>query len=145
MPALFTRHDFHKPKKKRERGVLASPHHNDGTFTVGQPSLNSTLSPKLRGDELPQLYRTKLGGIWRISERHTITDIRCLVAGYSGPFEWAASPSLLPLDQNYNSQGAPYVTLRAIAFNSHRENLLTIYLTFTLLTHSSISPLWWRD
>ena len=44
----------HPHKLKRKRGVLVSPHHNDGTFTVGQPSLNSTLS-QLRGDKLPQL------------------------------------------------------------------------------------------
>ena len=50
-----------------------------------------------------------------------------------GLFIVAASPLPLSLNQNYNSQGIPYVTPRAIAFNSHRVNLLTVYLTFTLL------------
>ena len=50
-------------------------------------------------------------------------------------------PLAIPPDQNYNSQAAPYVTLRAIAFNSHRENLLTAFPAFTLLcTHSQKTP-----
>jgi len=38
----------------------------------------------------------------------------------------AASPLLIPPNQNYNSWGAVCITLRAIAFNSYRQNLLTV-------------------
>ena len=75
-----------------------------------------------------------------------MTYIRCqshvilgLVVTYHWNLLWFGSgvsgcvPLAIPPNQNYNSWGAPYVTPRAIAFNSHRENLLTIYLTFTLL------------
>ena len=68
-----------------------------------------------------------------------MTYIRCqshvilgLVVTYHWSLLWLGSgvsgcvPHAIPLDQNYNSQGIPYVTLRAIAFNSHRENLLTV-------------------
>jgi len=49
----------------------------------------------------------------------------------------AASPLPLHLDQNYNSQGVPHVSLRGhIAFNSHGVNLLTAFPAFRLLISS---------
>ena len=49
----FTTH--HPHKQKRERKEHLYPHTIIyGTFTVGQPSLSSTLSLSARGDELPQ-------------------------------------------------------------------------------------------
>ena len=52
MPALFTRHAFHKPNKRRKRGTLVSPHSIIENFTVGQPPLRSTLF-LLRAGQLP--------------------------------------------------------------------------------------------
>ena len=58
--------------------------------------------------------------------RHAMTYIRCQSHVILGLFIVAASPLPLPPSQNYNPKGAPHVTLRAIAFNSHRVNLLTV-------------------
>ena len=60
------------------------------------------------------------------SRRHPMTYIRCQSHVILGLSDGAASPLPLPLDQNYYSQGAPHITLRAIAFNSHGVNLLTV-------------------
>ena len=48
----------------------------NGTFTVGQPTLSSTLSPKLRGDELPHLTVQNLEASDYFG-RHPMTYIRC--------------------------------------------------------------------
>ena len=58
--------------------------------------------------------------------RHPTTYFRCQSHVILGLFIVAASPLPLPPSQNYNPKGAPHVTLRAIAFNSYRQNLLTV-------------------
>ena len=82
-------------------------------------------SLKLRGDKLP------LGNCQNLEAsdyygRHPMTYIRCQSHVILGLFIVAASPLPLPPSQNYNPKGAPHVTLRAIAFNSHGVNLLTV-------------------
>ena len=84
-----------------------------------QPSL------QVEGRRTPSVtIKTKMASDY--SRRHPMTYIRCQSHVILGLFIVAASPLPLPLNQNYNSKGAPHITLRAIAFNSHGVNLLTV-------------------
>ena len=106
-----------------------------------QPSLSfrdRTPQPiSMRGDELPLLtVKTKLASDYY--RRHPKTYIRCQSHAILGLSDGAASPLLIPLDQNYNSQGIPHVSSpRPIAFNSHGANLLAAFPAFTVSTTSS--------
>ena len=102
-------------KKKRERGVLASPHHNDGTFTVGQPSLNSTLSPKLRGDELPQLTSRNLEAS-DYFRRHPKTYIRCQSHVILGLLNGLRPPRSYPSTRTIILKGHPMSLSEANSF-----------------------------
>ena len=131
---LFSRHHTYRIRK-RERGSLVPPHHNKWNFHRGPTILKiNPLSFRdrseppqpisMRGDELPLLtVKTKVASDY--SWRHPMTYIRCqshvilgLVCTYHWNLLWFGSggsgcvPLAIPLDQKYNSQGAPHVSLR---------------------------------
>ena len=124
MPASFTRHDFHKPYKKRERGTHTTPHHNKWNFHCGPTILKLNSLSKLRGDELPRLTVQNLeaSGVSAASPYPRIdASSRSFWALLVYPCGIVAScvPLALLPDQKYNSLGAPLDTYRGhIAFTS---------------------------
>ena len=132
---------IHKPiiptnKVKGERGSHITPHHNKWNFHCGPTILKiNPLSFRdrseppqpisMRGDELPLLtVKTKVASDY--SWRHPMTYIRCQSHVILGLSDGAASPLPYPPTRTIILKGHPVSLSEAIAFNSHRENLLTV-------------------